>query len=171
MGCWVQTSEEGLQQEDLLSECYVPIFPDNYGEQEYQEKVPVDVYNVIVITQTCDLANSKIKLVAVSPIFSLTDFEEVNPSFSNKGRWEEVRKGRIGGLHILPPPTNPTNGRESFVVDFREIYSLPFCYLKRRALNLRPRWRLCSPFRESFSQAFGSYYSRVAVDIPFLMIE
>lgn len=95
------------------------------------------------------------------PIFFLEDFEEVNPSFGKKWKGEEVRKDRVEGLHLLPSATNHTNEKESFVGEFREIYGLPFDYLKRQAQKIEPHWRPFSPLREQFSQAFGAYYARV----------
>ncbi|MEZ4275773.1 MAG: hypothetical protein R3B95_10970 [Nitrospirales bacterium] len=37
---------------------------------------------------------------------------------------------------MLGAQKNPTNNREAFVVDFREIYSLPFEYLVKHATDL-----------------------------------
>jgi hypothetical protein len=49
------------------------------------------------------------------------------------------------------------------MVDFREIYSLPFDYLVSRAAQLGPRWRLRSPYLEHFSQAFARFFMRVGL--------
>jgi len=97
------------------------------------------------------------------PIFSIEAFEGKNPEFKKKGRWNEVRKGRMEGLHMLGAQNVPTNNRKSFVVDFREIYSLPFEYLFKHAAELDARWRLKSPFLEHFSQAFARFYMRVGL--------
>jgi hypothetical protein len=74
-----------------------------------------------------------------------------------------VLKGRIEGLHLLASPANPENNREALVVDFREIYSLPFGYLLSRAAQLDHRWRLRSPYLEHFSQAFARFFMRVGL--------
>src|SRR5205814_9512434 len=95
--------------------------------------------------------------------FTLTEFETVNAAFAKKGRWNEVLKGRIEGLHLLASPTNPADNREAWVVDFREIYSLPFDYLVGQATRLGPRWRLRSPYLEHFSQAFARFFMRVGL--------
>ena len=67
------------------------------------------------------------------------------------------------GLHMLGALSDPANNREAFVVDFREIYSLPFEYLVKHATELGPRWRLKSPFLEHFSQAFARFFMRVGL--------
>ena len=55
------------------------------------------------------------------------------------------------------------DGRNSLVVDFRQIFSLPVPYLRKHAMTLGTRWRLQSPFREHFSQAFARFFMRVGL--------
>ena len=102
-------------------------------------------------------------MVAGCPIYPVGEFEAVNPAFAKKGRWNEVLKGRVEGLHLLSSPEDPANNRGALVVDFREIYSLPFEYLTGRAAGLGPRWRLRSPYLEHFSQAFARFFMRVGL--------
>ena len=71
------------------------------------QTVPIRRYNLIIVTQSCDLDQRKARLVALCPIFPITRFEEINEEMKKKGRWEEVRKGRMDGLHLLSSPTNP----------------------------------------------------------------
>jgi hypothetical protein len=56
------------------------------------------------------------------------------------------------------PFENPENNRECLVVDFREIYSLPFEFLTKHTESLETRWRLQSPYLEHFSQAFARFF-------------
>ncbi len=97
------------------------------------EDIPTLEYDLVVVTQSCDLENQKVALVACCPIFPIAEFESVNTDFQKRGPWEEVRKGRVEGLHLLGSQTDPANNRMAAVVDFREIYSLPFAYLTDRA--------------------------------------
>ncbi len=159
---WVKVTEPHLRQGDYLTDCAVPIFVDPTVTSETQE-VPIDVFDLIVLTQSCDLEQNKVRLVAMCPIFSLEAFEGKSSEFKKKGRWNEVRKGRIEGLHMLGAFSDSTKNRESLVVDFREIYSLPFEYLLKHATQLGLRWRLKSPFLEHFSQAFARFYMRVGL--------
>jgi hypothetical protein len=101
--------------------------------------------------------------VAGCPIFPLAEFEAVSPPFARKGRWYEVLKGRIEGLHLLASPTPPEENRQALVVDFREIFSLPHEYLADHAKQMGPRWRLRPPFLEHFSQAFARFFMRVGL--------
>lgn len=154
-----------LAQGDYLPGCLVPVLSPDFAGLDGQT-VPVKRVDLIVITQSCDLANNKAVFAALCPIFRLDRFEEVNPQFRKKGQWEEVRKGRMEGLHLLASPTEATNNREALVVDFRQIFSLPVPYLTKHAQSLSARWRLEPPFLEHFSQAFARFFMRVGLPSP-----
>lgn len=160
---WTAYQGADLSQGDLLSACLVPSFSPQFGDGGESDVVPVTRADLIVVTQSCDLANAKAQFVALCPIFTLQRFESINPKFEDRGVWEEVRKGRREGLHMLASPDEPENNREALVVDFRQIYSLPFAYLAEHAAQAETRWRLRSPFLEHFSQAFARFFMRVGL--------
>jgi hypothetical protein len=160
---WVQISEPTLRQGDLLLRCLVPVPEPDFATENGPRQGTAIEYDLIVLTQSCDLEQRKLRLVATCPIFPLTEFEAVNPAFARKGRWNEVLKIRMEGLHLLASPTFPEDNRQALVVDFREIYSLPSDYLTDHATRLGPRWRLKSPFLEHFSQAFARFFMRVGL--------
>jgi len=159
---WDKTAGPTLRQSDYLLNCPVPAVserPNNTGEQSF----PVEERDLIVMTQSCDLENGKAAFVALCPIYTLVEFERANASFTQKGAWENVRKGRVEGLYLLGSPREPDNNRDSLVVDFREIYSLPFDLLSQHAAQQGERWRLKSPYLEHFSQAFARFFMRVGL--------
>ncbi len=162
---WEQVSGRVLRQGDYLLNCPVPLFmPESIvGDGEHVSEVEVKIFNLIVLTQSCDLENQKARLVALSPIYSLSEFESLNSAIKQKGQWEVVRQGRREGLILLGSPNNPANNRESLVVDFREIYSLPFGFISDLAAKQGTRWRLKSPYLEHFSQAFARFFMRVGL--------
>jgi hypothetical protein len=159
----MQIEGDSLAQGDLLPQCLVPEFHPDFGSNSANENVKVSTADLIVVTQSCDLEHAKVPFVAMCPIHSIPKFEKTNPAFAKKGRWEEVRKGRIEGLYLLASPTAPSNNREALVVDFRQIISLPSIYLTRHATSLGQRWRLQSPFLEHFSQGFARFFMRVGL--------
>lgn len=153
-----------LGQGDLLIDCLLPVFTHlQTGDVAELTDGELQRARLIVITQSCDLENDKAPNVAMCPIYKLTEFEAINDSFTKKGAWESVRKGRMEGLHLLASPDSPENNRESLVVDFGHIVSLPIDYLKQHAGSLGNRWRLRSPFLEHFSQAFARFFMRVGL--------
>lgn len=142
---------------------------DSKAQADETIEIPCDQYDLIVVTQSCDLANEPYtQFVVLCPLYSIAKFESIDESFTKKGKWNNVLKGRVSGLHLLASPTEPTNNREALVVDFREIYSLSHDYLMRRVNELESHWRLRSPYLEHFSQAFARYFMRVGLpsDIP-----
>ncbi len=166
---WIEVSGPTLAQGDYLPNCPVPVFNVEYENQDNANaEVPVDLRDCIVLTQSCDLENNKAPFVALCPLHSISEFENVNPAFSKKGEWEKVRKGRIEALHLVASMTAPENNRTCLVADFREIYSLPLAYLQGHAERAGKRWRLQSPYLEHFSQAFARFFMRVGLpsDIP-----
>lgn len=167
---WVQVneSEPTLRQGDYLPGCLVPIpvfDPTNFGKNSEIQDVQIELneLDLIVLTQSCDLDNKKVAQVVLCAIYNISDFEENNEAFKKKGKWNEVLRSRIEGLHLLASPTNPANNKEALVVDFRDIQTLPYEYVLKHASNLNDRWRLKSPYLEHFSQAFARLFMRVGL--------
>jgi hypothetical protein len=160
---WFSVRGADLAQGDLLPDCLVPTLPDDFGPSARPADITLRRGTLVVLTQTCDLANMKAGLVALCPVYGLGAFEAVNPQFTRKGAWEEVRKGRREGLHLLASPVRPEVSRDAVVVNFREIVSLPVGYLRTHADGLGDRFRLHPPFLEHFSQAFARFFMRVGL--------
>lgn len=154
-------------QGDYLPQCLVPVPIEGFAATARageEVELPCDLYDLVIVTQSCDLLKSqKPRFVALSPIYQIAEFEAVNESFKKKGKWNDVLRGRIEGLHLLASPENPANNREALVVDFREVHSLPYAYLEDHASETGPRWRLRSPYLEHFSQTFARFFMRVGL--------
>jgi hypothetical protein len=148
---WTNTEGENLAQGDFLPGCHVPAFGEAFGIEGAEQEIARES-DLIIVTQSCDLQNDKVALVALCPVHTLDVFEQSNPNFKTRNRWEAVRKGQQPGLHLLASPETPEDNRAALVVDFGEIHSLPPSYVKRHAAKMGSRWRLESPFLEHFSQ-------------------
>lgn len=166
----MQINEAALRQGDFLPGCLVPIpvfDPTKFGKNSPTQEIEIEIeeYDLIILTQSCDLENGKISRVLLCPIYSISEYEETNQGFKKKGVWNEVLTGRREGLHLLSSPISPENNREALVVDFRQvyIYSLPYDYVLKHATQLGTRWRLKSPYLEHFSQAFARLFMRVGL--------
>jgi hypothetical protein len=160
---WIQVEGPSLSQGDYLPRCLVPLFAPDYGAETEIHDVSVKEYDCIVVTQSCDLENDKASLVALCPMWTISQFEEANPAFKKIIGWEPVRRRRVEGLHLLASQETPSDNRGCLVTDFRDIYSLPIAYLKKHAQGLGHRWRLQSPYLEHFSQAFARFFMRVGL--------
>lgn len=159
---WTRCEDEHLEQGDFLPDCWIPVVGADFDPAQTEPEISVGSSNLVMVTQSCDLANDKVQLAALCPIAELGTWEQLNPDFAKRGFWESVRQGRREGLHMLGG-FDINDNRKSLVADFREIFSLPVHYLRRHAARLRPRWRLQSPYREHFSQAFARFFMRVGL--------
>jgi hypothetical protein len=158
---WIKTRGRTLGQGDILFNCGIPIMLDNPNSS--QLKVDVAYTDVIIISQSCDLENKKLNFVAVCPVHNLINRAQQDPAFKKLDILENIRIGRKEGLHLLASPENPENNQEALLVDFREIYSLPFTYLQDFAEAAGDRWRLQPPYLEHLSQAFARFFMRVGL--------
>ena len=163
---WTIVVGPELMQGDLLPNCGVPVLPADFdpqpasGERPY---VDIDIRDLIIVTQSCDLVNSKLSFVAACSVYTLAEYEESNTGFTSRGKWEAVRQGRIEGLHMLASPVAPGDNSQALVADFRQIFSLPLDYVARLADEAGERNRLRSPYLEHFSQAFARLFMRVGL--------
>lgn len=160
---WVSCQGKELEQGDYLPECWVPVVGADFDPAVAEPEISVGRGNLIIVTQSCDLANEKVQLTALCPVASLAEWEKLNLDYGKRGFWESVRQGRREGLHMLSAFAGATDNHSALVADFRQIVSLPIPYLRRHACNLGPRWRLQSPYREHFSQAFARFFMRVGL--------
>ncbi len=160
---FVPIAGSSLAQGDFLTECPIPFFPADFGGGDGPREIPYRRGDLIVVTQSCDLANGKSEVVALCPIFTIPALAAVDSKFGKAKEVDNLRKGRYEGLHLLASPLNPTDNWQSLVVDFRQIHSLPFAFLVAHAATRPTRWRLQSPFLEHFSQAFARFFMRVGL--------
>jgi hypothetical protein len=162
---WYEVIENdgSLQQGDFLASCpvVVPLFVPNSSTQELEAEILE--YNVVVMSQSCDLEQDKLDLVLVCPHWSLESMGEQNQYFkSSKGK-EELRRGNVPGYHMLASCELSSLEREIQIVDFRNVYSIPHTFLKQFSLQSGNRLRLLPPYREHLSQAFARFLMRVGL--------
>lgn len=155
-----------LEQGDLLPNCPVLVPPANLTEALLKAKegddrgvdVQVDKGRLIVLSQSCDLANNKIDQVLLCGHFSA--------SVHGKDKRSEIRKERYPALHMIEKCTLPGHELERQIVDFRTIFTLPKDFVTAFAVSLGERVRLLSPYKEHLSQAFARYFMRVGLPRP-----
>ena len=122
MAIWESTTGVSLQQGDLLPDCLIPLFSENYGESA-EDVAEVSAVDTIILTQSCDWVvrengTPKIRLVAVCPIYSLDVISKVNPTFRDPKLRERVRRGEVNGLHMVASPDLPMDNTKSLIAVF-----------------------------------------------------
>ena len=161
----VVDGDDNLLQGDFIKECPIVIPP---SEISYEVEVRIVNYNVVVMSQSCDLAQKKLDLVLVCPIWPLSEFEKGNSFYRGKKGKEALRRGYLPGYHLLNKCEIDGFKTDYLVVDFRSVYSVPFNFLTDLAKERGKRLRLLPPYREHLSQSFARFFMRVGlpVDIP-----
>lgn len=168
---------DSVQQGDLLPQCpiIVPIMTDaSLGDAHENDIISarLDYFDIIILTQSCDLTNEKVDYVVVCPYFTAADFiQRTLPGDSPKKAkdlLENIRRGRVLGYHLLAACEVEGFEQDMLVVDFRRVFSVPKRLITYLAERTPQRLRLMPPYREHLSQAFGQLFMRVGlpIDIP-----
>jgi len=165
---WTTVTSTELRQGDLIQGCLVPVVPGDWKPVPGStSELDVQEQKLIIITQSCDLEQSKAPFVATCPVASYEEFNDAHKGFDKK-KWEQIRQGKFTYLHLLASTDNALDNLKCLIVDFREIFSLPISYVTEQAGRESNRNRLNSPYLEHMAQAFARFFMRVGLpsDIP-----
>jgi len=161
------SASDPLQQGDFIFSC--PILHPKTNEYVADQTIETDVteYDVIVMSQSCDLIANKIELVLVCPFYPLTELEQLYPDYKSVRMKNKLLEGYIVGYHLLNE-SKDNNINDFLVVDFKSVYSVPMKLLKQMVKQRGQRIRLLPPYREHLSQSFARFFMRVGLplDIP-----
>ena len=188
---WYKTiaGNADLEQGDLLRKCPVIVPLDtikqpqeatNYPKSKSEKsKAPrkavqeVDAkvieYNVIILTQSCDILKSSTKHLLVCKYRNLGEMQADSEYFRKNERLEDIRRGYNHKYHFLNKcmqsgVKDKFKTTDYLVLNFSQVFSIPKEYAIQHAENCGERLRLISPYKERMSQAFAKYYMRVALD-------
>jgi len=158
---------EPITQGDFINKCPVAVPVNVFFDDPEKDKVDLVKYNVIIMSQACDLSNEKIDMVLVCPVWPLTAFGEQSDFFKSTNGKNSLRKGEVSGYHLLNVCDIAGFENEYLVVDLRNVYGVDFKFLTDFAQD-QDRLRLLPPYREHLSQAFARFFMRVGLplDIP-----
>lgn len=160
--------DNSLEQGDFLFD-----FPTVSVVSSYDEIIngttdfEIVYYDVIVLTQSCDLAAGKIEHVLLCPFFHkqqlVAKFTELQKSDGER----RVQRGTWESLYLLPPCRVEGLNLPSQIVNFRQVLAVPFSVVSEHAQQQDHRARLCPPYREHLAQAFARFIMRVGFPIEF----
>ncbi len=123
----------------------------------------ISEYDVIVMSQSCDLVKKKLDLVLVCPFWPLADIEAQNPWFQSTKNKEKLRRGDQPNYHLLNRSILKGFELDFLVVDFRNVYGVPYPYLIEYVQTTQRRLRLLPPYKEHLSQSFARFFMRVGL--------
>jgi len=160
---------DDLQQGDFIPNCTIVIPPVDINEDSEIE-VNIKQIDSIILSQSCDLVNSKVELVLVCPYYPLKTFidntlseQERNSKKAIVRLIDNLKKGYLPAYHLLNKDTETNSFGDYQIVEFRNVYGVHISMLKSLITLLPERTRLLSPYREHLSQAFARYFMRVGL--------
>ena len=154
-----------LQQGDFIQGCPV-ILPPKIMRQNHQYDLEVELYNVLIMSQSCDLENGNVEIVLVCPYHTFTDYKNALPSNESnskkaiKKHFEKLRQGLQPNYHLLD---KNDHFDDYLIVDFRNVYGVHIEFLREYVKTLNNRIRVLPPYREHLSQAFARFFMRVGL--------
>ena len=163
---WYELIKEGaLEQGDILFRCPIfvpapldfPLVEDQEVAGEFRE------YDVVVMTQSCDLENGKVSDVVLCAHWDAEEAKKQDAALTSKSAFHEIKSGRrpryslLNRSELLQPPLTVR------VVDCGKVFCLPLAFVQKLAAMQEPRLRLRSPYREHLSQAFARFFMRVGL--------
>lgn len=162
---WYEGVNNGeILQGDILKEFEVLVPVESEVVENLTLSSKIEIYDVIILTQSCDLENGKTKFVLLCPLVSLDEFDKTAPDFfkGRKGK-EQIRNGLIPNLHMIDACNIEGMERPISIVYFNDIFSMPVKYVIDKARKSTPRLRLLPPYREHLSQSFARFFMRVGL--------
>lgn len=158
----VVTNNE-IQQGDLLFDFDIPIVRQMEGDLG-----DIETFDLIVMTQSCDIAKTRIEYLILCPIWPLGMATKLHPEFGTPKGKENLRKGGFVNFHLLNKCEIAGFERDFLIVQFERVIERPKGSVQEFVSKQKSRLRLLPPYREHLSQAFARFFMRVGlpVDIP-----
>ena len=152
-----------LTQGDVVDGCpiFIPDAADTPDDPRDPQRYPL---RVIVLTQACDLANAKADRVLVAVVHD-ADALIARGVLKAAAVRDQVRRGLTFGWYFLP--RWETLGLPEFLVDLRDLHTIPRPVLERLIADGKRVGRLVTPFREHLAQHFAVTYMRIALPEPY----
>ena len=166
----LEVKDNSIQQGDFIYVCPIVKPPQNLTELNTEDSsvVKIETYNVIIISQSCDIEQNKLEIILVCPFYTFNDLCQNLGYDTDKNRkkvFNEIKSGRKFSLHMLDKYED-FELKDYLIIDFRNIFGVNIDVLKNHiSNNHQERIRLAPPYREHLSQAFARFFMRVGLPI------
>jgi len=152
-----------IQQGELIENCPIVIPPSDV-DSEGELEIEIEYYNVVVLSQSCDLENSKIDIVLVAPYWTFEEIKQINPEYVSKRNKNKFRESLMPGYHLLNKCDLEEFQSDYVIVDFKNVYGVNLNFLREHLIDVK-RIRVLPPYREHLSQSFARHFMRVGLPI------
>lgn len=170
---WYELIENAgdITQGDIVKGCPVPILKEPVDvEEDAVLQAEIEFIDGIIMTQACDIANCNVDNIILCSITSKDEFEEQLRSAGKnskqiKSAIQGIIKGQQNAYHIINKYKREDFSQDYYIINFKDIFSVPVDLARDAAQKNGKRLRLCPPYREHLSQAFARYFMRVGLPI------
>lgn len=156
--------EDQIDQGDIVDSCPL-LWPDVWDLDRTPALVADEArHRVIVVSQTCDLANQKTDRATIAVLVDaqkVVDDKELKAA-DIKGM---VRAGRVWGWYFLPKSED--HGLTEMIVDLRQLHTVRLDMLRALCLRGQRKARLQPLYREHLNQHFANSYARIGLPQPY----
>jgi hypothetical protein len=160
----VPAADEPLSQADILDNC--PIFGLETTAGVNLDAAPARWQErVVVLTQACDLAQTKTSKVLVALLHSAQSLVERGILKGLTIR-DQVRRGLVFGWYFLPAAPPPIPLPES-IIDLHDLHTVPRAVLERLIAEGKRVCRFLPPYRDHLAQHFAVTYMRIGLPTPY----
>ncbi len=149
-----------LSQGDIVDGCPL-LFWEQSAQGDELEPMTRPV-RVAVLTQACDLAQTKANRVLVAAVHEAKELVERNVLKEGVIR-DHVRTHRVYGWYFLPRG----GAMQESIVDLRDLHTIPRLILDRLIREGRRVARIATPYREHLAQHSSTTYSRIGLPEPY----
>jgi hypothetical protein len=157
--------DERLTQGDIVDGCPVFQLAANASPPDLDGPVARWKARVVVLTQSCDLEQSKATRVLVALVHRADDLVRKGALSASAIR-DHVRRGRYFGCYFLPAASAPIDLPES-VIDLRDLHTVSRDVLQHLASMGNRVCRIITPYREHLAQHFAVTYMRIGLPEPY----
>lgn len=154
-----------LEQGDILQACPIILPAADLTHPLPADEISADVvtFDVVIMTQSCDLVNDKVTDVILCPHWDLAQAGNMDNSLAGQDTQKAILKGYRHRYTMLAASDEPEALMGVRIVDFGRIFGLPKAFVRQWAFGQGKRLRLCPPYREHLSQAFARFFMRVGL--------
>jgi len=156
--------DDPIDQGDIIEGCPIVFLTAFDADSLAPQEVESPPARVLVLTQTCDLANQKVTNVVCAVVRDAQHLLEQHLLKAADIRGP-VRAGRVFGWYFLP--RNTELGLPEMLVDLRQIHTVRLDLLTALCRRGQRRARVQPLYREHLARHFADTYSRIGLPEPY----
>lgn len=127
-------------------------------------EVKSELCTVVVLTQTCDLANAKTTAAVVARLHAAQQLVDRGLLRAVDVRGP-IRSCRVYGWYFLP--ASPSHGLSESIVDLRQLHTVRLDLLECLVKHGKRLCRVAPLYREHLAQHLAITYSRIGLPEPY----